>query len=356
MKRTHLFILFAIGLLASFSFYYFIRSNNQSPLAETRTPELTAAPGKITSTAEEVVLSITGTPAPPVAQAATPELLATPTTNWRTITDPRLLSSDWRKWPVIPDYIPLRSLQIYQAALDAGRDPYRFSKIGDCQSVSGIFFGVFETRPDYSLTKRVFQEYPEDAASIAYFPGSWMRDSLAVADGLSVNTVLSPLWSDTTACEPNEHPLACEIRVWNPSIVIISLGTVWQPNAEQSFETQLRKVVQYAIEQNVLPILVTKADNVENNNYYLNQIITQIALEEQVPLWNFWLSVQKLPSQGIDKDHLSEGSSSPVKYIYLTGDGWEMKSLTGLQTLHFLLKTLQQEGLAPTDLPTPPEG
>lgn len=301
---------------------------------------------KSSSSENRPLATSTSQPVPPTA-TFTP--LPTATIDWRLTPDPRPSAENWRDWPVIPDHLSPRAIQIYTTGLAEGRNPYRFSKVGDCQSTSGVFLAILETRPEYPLTQRVYRDYPEEATVIAYYEGSLKRESLAVANGMSVNAVLSPLWADPDQCEPNEHPLACEIRVWNPSIIIISLGTVWQKGYEKNFDNHMREIIDYAISQNVLPIMVTKADNVEDSDFLLNMMMANIAREEQIPLWNFWGAVQKLPHQGIDMEgyYNEKGTTDNSRYIYLTANAWEMKTVSGLQTLHAILTMLQEENAAP---------
>ena len=62
------------------------------------------------------------------------------------------------------------------------------------------------------------------------FPVVGIALSEAVRTGFNVASVLTPLFANPENCQPGETPLVCEIRIWNPSIVIISMET-W--NAER---------------------------------------------------------------------------------------------------------------------------
>jgi len=70
----------------------------------------------------------------------------------------------------------------------------------------------------------------------------------------------------------------------------------------------MRKIIEYSIEQGVIPILTTKADNKEEDGS-INATIARLALEYQVPLWNFYAAVDPLANNGLQEDmaHLTWG-------------------------------------------------
>lgn len=232
----------------------------------------------------------------------------------------------WKELPVIPR-ISHRTIEIYQAGLAMGRDPHRFSKIGDCQNVSSYFLSPFEFSSAYRLG-----EYQSLQETIDWFHGSFTRDSLAVKGGFNVAAVLSPLRADPKQCEKGESPAACELRVHNPSMAIISMETWWSGKPE-NYEKYMRQLLDYLISQGVVPILATKADNLEGE-HQINRTLGQLAWEYDIPLWNFWASVQDLPDRGLTEDgfHLTLGD-----YFYdnlqTTRTGWSRRNLTALQAL-----------------------
>jgi hypothetical protein len=245
------------------------------------------------------------------------------------------LPASWQDYPVIPN-ISQRAIEIYQLGIAQGNDPHSFSKIGDCQNITTYFLAPLEDPRFYSLG----DEYAYLQDTIDYFYGSYSRESLAVAGGLNVARVLSPLHADLELCEPNESPLACEVRVNNPSIALVSLEENWGSRTAEEYETYLRKVIEYLIDENVLPILATKADNLEGDNS-INQVIVQVAADYEIPLWNFWRSVQPLPNHGLQEDgfHLTKAGpyfDDPSHML----SSWPWRNLTALQTLDAVLKAV----------------
>jgi hypothetical protein len=80
----------------------------------------------------------------------------------------------------------------------------------------------------------------------------------------------------------------------------VSLGSndVGRPDL---FEDSMREIVDYSINQGVIPILGTKADGNANENTN-NDIIRAIALEFELPLWDFEFLAQTLDSGGFESD------------------------------------------------------
>jgi hypothetical protein len=99
-----------------------------------------------------------------------------------------------------------------------------------------------------------------------FFGGAFSRQSITVRPGLSANTVFAPLWADPQVCEAGETPLACELRANKPLYVFISLGTNWAPHAERTHTEKLRQIVATVVEHGAIPVLLTKADNIEGDH------------------------------------------------------------------------------------------
>ena len=235
---------------------------------------------------------------------------------------------NWQQWPVLP-VVSQRAREIYQRGLANGNDPSRFSKIGDCQVIRQYFLGYFDKGND---EWRFGDSLPKYKEVLSQFQGSYFRLSMSVRTGFNVASVLSSINSDPKVCKAGETPLDCEFRDWNPSIAIISMETWTENRPTAAYEGYLRKIVDNTIAHNVVPILATKADNLEGD-HSINQMIARIAYEYDIPLWNFWAAANPLPDHGLTEDgfHLTNGPSQ------LTGDGlktaWNVRNLTALQAL-----------------------
>lgn len=218
-----------------------------------------------------------------------------------------------------------RARQLYAQGLAAGNQPNRFSKVGDCQSVSQFFLGVFD-RGEY----RLGTEYAHLQTTIDYFQGSFARDSASVWSGFTIDSVVDPIFADPSRCEAGESPMACEYRLYRPSFVIISME-VWHGNTPD-YETQLREVLNFWIGNNVVPILGTKADNYEGD-WSINAAMGRIAQEYDIPLWNFMMATYDLPDYGVyDGFHLTFAQSFFDSATHMES-AWPRRNLTALQSL-----------------------
>lgn len=242
--------------------------------------------------------------------------------------DPTLAPANWQDYPVVPE-LSAKAVEIYQRGLLLGNDPHRFSKIGDCQNITTYFLSAFEDPDLYTLGA----DYADLQATIDWYFGSFSRESLAVAGGLNVARVLSPLHANRELCDPNESPLACEASVHNPSVALVSLEENWSQRSPEEYEKHLRTIVESLIAEGVLPILATKADNLEGD-HSINTTIAKLAAEYEIPLWNFWLAVQPLPSHGLHADgfHLTVAGSHFDDPLRME-KAWPWRNLTALQVL-----------------------
>jgi hypothetical protein len=241
----------------------------------------------------------------------------------------------WQLLPVVPDMTQIGDAmrEVYARGVALGNDPGAFSKVGDCQNVEAYFLSYFDSPGEYDLGP-----FTPLQSTVDHFAGSWARDSAAVEAGYTVASALSPMWADPALCEGSETPLACEDRLHNPSIVIISMET-WNRTGKQpvsEYEQYLSDVVEYWLDQGVIPILGTKADNLEGD-HAINAAIARVAERYKVPLWNFWLAAQSLPGNGFDPNwddgfHLLWARSFYNNPDRLR-DGWPVRNLTALQVI-----------------------
>lgn len=241
----------------------------------------------------------------------------------------------WQTLPIVPT-VTDTARDIYQRGLSMGNQPDAFAKVGDCQNVSSYFLAVYDVPGEYRLG-----EFDHLQSTIDHFNGSWSRESVAVDNGFNVASVLSPLWNDPERCDADETPLACEQRLHQPSIVLISMETWWGGRDSGDYEAYLSQIVEFWIERGVVPILGTKADNLEGD-HQLNAAVARVAQRYDVPLWNFWRAVQTLPGYGLTTDdfHLTFARNffdDPNRLRY----GWPVRNLTALQALDAVYRGLQ---------------
>jgi hypothetical protein len=264
-----------------------------------------------------------GTPEP----SQTEEITFTPTLVQPTpmpIVETRLSPDQWRNWPVVPE-LTGREIEIFQRGLALGNDPTHFSKVGDCQAIKDVLMGIYDTPSRYYLAAG--QAYLQE--TIDYFSGSFNRDGQGVRGGYNAAAVISPIWADPEVCNPGETPIECEYRTFKPSFVIISLEVWWEGRTTERYKDYMSQIIEFFIDSGVVPILATKADNVEGD-HRINLATAELAYEYHIPLWNFWRAVQDMPNKGLRDD------------FHISYDAWTVRSFTALQALDAVWRGVQE--------------
>lgn len=231
----------------------------------------------------------------------------------------RLPAEKWQQWPVIPE-LTSRTYAIYRQGLAQGLAPHSFAKVGDCQFINAAFFGIYDKPGGYAFP----QGYEYLQQTVDWFTGYFNRESQAVRSGFNVASVLTPLQADPKICLTGETPIACEFRLTRPGIALISMETGFEGRTAAVYEKYMRRIIEYTISQGVVPILATKADNFEGD-HSINLTTAKLAVEYDIPLWNFWSAVQPLPDHGMD-------ISRPDNF-HISVEAWNVRSFTGLQAL-----------------------
>ncbi len=281
-------------------------------------------------------------PQPTAASVSGPTLapqVDTPTLASTVVSKPPLAKDAWMQMPVVPNGVSDAMRAVYQHGLIQGNDPTHFSIIGDCQNVSSYFLSTFDKPGDYSLGTQHAYLQP----TIDYYQGSYSRVSLAVKGGFNAAAVISPLRSDPKSCNPNESPLDCELRTWKPSVVVVSMETWWSKKPAAEYDKYMRKVLDRIIATGAVPIIATKADNLEGDNS-INATVAELAYEYDIPMWNFWAAVHPLPDHGLSSDgfHLTFGRNffdDPKRME----NAWPWRNLTALEALDAVHKGLMAQ-------------
>ncbi len=309
--------------------------------APTQAATFTAAAPKTISTATgDPTTPPTETAAPTAAlPTSTPTLAPTATITPTSGPTPTLGPDSWQSLPVVPTGVSKRVLLIYQMGMMKGNNPQAYSKVGDCNVTLPYFLGDFDTPGKYTL-----DQYTALQDTIDYFHGSHSRVSLAAKQGLTAHAALSMLWTDWKQCESYETPLTCEYRLNRPMYAIISFGTN-DASGYVDFDKALRRVVDMTIGNGTIPILATKADNAEGDHSF-NRVIVNLAYEYELPVWNYWASVQPLANHGLkDAEHMEHLSEGTLGFYNFTPEnlkyGWPVRNLTALEVLDTVRRAVE---------------
>jgi len=245
-------------------------------------------------------LTVAPTLTPPPTATASPTAVATPTTPPSpTPAMPPPLAVVVNGVPfeaivVMPPEVVARVREIFAAGQALGRNPNAYAKVGDSTTENPHFMARFDEGP-YNLGA-----YAHLQPAIDHFRGSHNRDSVAVRIGLHSWTANDPAWAEVGLCLPNETPVQCEIRLHNPSIILIRLGTN-DVGVGLMFEANIRHIVDTAIAAGVIPVIGTKGDRHEGSNEN-NDALRRIAAEYRIPLWDYDHVADTLPGRGLDID------------------------------------------------------
>ncbi|MCL6509394.1 MAG: SH3 domain-containing protein [Anaerolineae bacterium] len=247
------------------------------------------------------------------------------------------------EYPYLSDISP-RVYQIFQVGQARGNRANAFSVVGDSNSQHPAFLKPFDWG-NYNLGS-----YGYLRSTVDFFRGSFANDSPAAAGGFNTAKVLDPAHAPSY-CN-GQSPLECEYNRTRPSVALILLGTGDQHNW-QSFEGNYRRIIEISINMGVIPVLITKADDLEsrdNNAPYgfINGKIAQLAREYQVPLLNLRQVVQRLPNGGTTGDGFHYNYPGDNRSAWFTPDylqyGYNQRNLTALQVLDVLRRKVIQPG------------
>ena len=224
--------------------------------------------------------------------------------------------------------LPAAARQRYRAALGAGRDGRAFTVAGACNSEA------------YAYVRRVATALYDTSGltalhgAVQRFAPSFSRVSMAARGGYTVSSLFDPSWVEPGICPLGEGPLACEMRQTNASVIFIELGTGDQ-FGWKDFEPHYRAIVDYALGVGALPILVTKADDLDHQQGgspegFINDVIRRLAAEKQLPLIDFHAATRGLPNFGL----LDEGNFD----FHLSPAGSDLHLQATLQMLNALIQ------------------
>jgi hypothetical protein len=233
---------------------------------------------------------------------------------------------------------------IFQRGRALGRDPKKFSKVGDCETDSPYFLipidsGIYNLGP-YRYLDPIIKN----------FTGSFAYHSMAGRGSFVASSVLDPQWSDPSVCQAGvESPLACEYRVHNPSVALIMLRTYpypWEPADREKYISDMRAVIDYTISQGIVPVVSTipMIEASPGELMDMNNIIRQLSAEYHIPLWDFYATLTTLPNYGVKDSHLTvppDGGTSfnnPESMSY----GMTHRNLETLEVLHYLYTSVMK--------------
>ncbi len=241
--------------------------------------------------------------------------------------------------------ISIHAREIFLKGKQLGNRANVFSRVGDSITYSGYFLKPFGLG-QYDLG----QYRAELEPVIQYFSQANARDGnsfanspLAAGNGWGADRILQPGYAYTDICG-NEAPLACEYKRVKPCLALIMIGTNDSGGvAPTEYAANLRRIIEISINMGVIPVVSTippKPIDAWNNTRAdeWNMIIRSTARQYDIPLWDYWLALQKAPNQGISPDGIHPSFPPDGATGNFTGDhlnyGYTIRNLTALQVLN----------------------
>ncbi len=230
--------------------------------------------------------------------------------------------------PGLPTVTPAMR-ELYRRAVRAGRLPNMISVIGDCNVEHPVFFG--------RLAAGAFDYYtsPRLRRVAQRFMPAFQRRSLATSGSFNSLTPFDSTWSDPAQCKPDEGPLPCELRQSQASLLLVAIGTgdtfLWR-----DFEKHYDAIIAYALDNAVVPILMTKADDLESRQGgappdYINSVIRRLGARYGVPVIDFARAARLLPNNGLLTEHKED--LNEIVPFHVNGHGADTRIWMLLQTL-----------------------
>jgi hypothetical protein len=239
---------------------------------------------------------------------------------------------------------------IYQHGQELGNRPNVFSKVGDSITESPHYLkpisrGLYNLG-DFQYLQGVIDYFSSETARDA---DSFSNTSIAAGTGWSSDAVLKARFADPSLCSPGEMPLACEYRIVRPSIALIMFGTNDTGHFDAiTYEYKLQQIIEYSIEQGVIPILSTIPVRLgyEEKSARFNEVVIKNTGLYHIPLWDYGATLATLPGYGLDTDGIhpslpAGGLKGAVDFRAVNlYSGYVLRNLTALQMLDLVWQTI----------------
>jgi LysM repeat protein len=235
-----------------------------------------------------------------------------------------------------------RAAQIYAQGQAMGNHANVFSIIGDSNTANMAYLAAFDWG-NYDLGPYGYLQ-----TTIDFFRGSFSRARIAARGGFNTAKALDPGLAPG-GCG-GDSSLGCEIRTNRPSVAFILLGTGDQ-HTWDGFESRYRQIIEFLLSQGVIPVLMTKGDDLEATDSsapydYINGVIRRLSGEYAVPMLNARQALAGLPNRGLDADNFHINQPADNKSGYFTSGylsyGYNMLNLTTLRALDALRRHVLQ--------------
>lgn len=274
--------------------------------------------------------------------------------------------------PVIDAALKSRLREVHAKGQAFGNHPDVLSRIGDSVTASNLFLTPIGCG-DYSLAG-----HAELKPVIAYYGSrtdptwsgsgwcsrvnSFTRKSACAVSGWSaIHALTLPGYCPDRSIDA----LRCELLLARPSIALVMFGTNdLEHYSQATFRSSLTSIARECLAGGVIPVLSTiphRYDSASRARLVIpfNQIIIDAASVNRVPVWNYWLALERpgmanggISADGIHPNALSGSDSADFSAQGLR-HGYNQRNFTALQVLEKITRVVFLDG-QPDPSPTPP--
>lgn len=187
-----------------------------------------------------------------------------------------------------------------------------FAKVGDSITMSPSYLyaigeGYFDLG-DYQHLNAIIRYFTAVTVNDSY-RNSFNHQSASAGVGWSAFHAFDSSAPKPTYCGVYEAPIACEYRTLKPSFAVILFGTNdtgYRTDAQ--FEADMQRIIDYSIEQGVIPILSTIPPQIGTHNPHrvetFNQIILALVDDYHLPYMDYHSALIGLSNWGLTYDGL----------------------------------------------------
>ena len=225
---------------------------------------------------------------------------------------------------------------IYARGKQRGNNAATLIKVGESNMAQTVFLCTFEWGA-YDLGQYTdLQETVNRFAST----GSLCRFHFTAQRGFSTASVLDPTFATDAFCQPNETPLACEVRRSNPAYAIIYIGMADHTIVpERQYEVNLTRIVQQLSGWGVVPILSTYPTSdkfTDGKPQAHNEIVREVARAQLVPLIDARATLYDFANRGTGPDGYHLSVRDPRQTTFNGDETLYGRTWLELQTLQLL--------------------
>jgi peptidoglycan/LPS O-acetylase OafA/YrhL len=235
-----------------------------------------------------------------------------------------------------------------------GLRPDVFAKVGDSITEDPSFLtaigcgrAVLGDHEELAWVIERFRRRPLPPEEVFYAPcrefNSFTRHGAAAVHGWTVDDLLARFDRPHPGCPPPyDHPVACEVHLVRPAVALVMIGTndTGIRADPTRFAAGLRQVLVELLGEGVVPVVSTIPPrfNPPGSGRRIgpyNDAIRSLARELEVPLWDYWLALDRIPNKGMSIDGLhpsvhGDGADlTPEGLAY----GYNVRNLGALQVL-----------------------